>query len=161
MDILAPPTRMVTSAHWSSGPHVVILSVIDGRDLIVPDDPANSDRQAIQRWQDAGNTIEEAPPPPAAPVPETISDRQFFQQLAVQQVITQDEALAAVKTGAVPPALQTLISALPADQQFGAEMIVSGAVEFHRHSALVQEIAQAYGWNSEQVDALWRSASAL
>lgn len=152
--------RQVGSVRWANESRGSLLAEIDGVSVFVPDDALNSDRIAIQAWQDAGNAIAQPVAPPTA-VPEIISDRQFFQQLAVQEVITQADALSAVKTGTIPPALQTLISELPADQQFGAEMIVSGAVEFHRQSALVAQIAQAYGWTDAQLDALWSAASAL
>ena len=98
-------------------------------------------------------------PPP--PVPQSISDRQFFQQLAVQGVITQVEALSAVKTGTIPAALQTLINGLPPDQQFGANMIVSGATTFERNNPLTIAIGTAYGWSSDQINALFRAAAAL
>ena len=40
-----------------------------------------------------------------ADVPAIISDRQFYQNLAVRGVITQAEALAAVGPGTIPPAM--------------------------------------------------------
>ena len=98
---------------------------------------------------------------PPAPVPASISDRQFFQQLAVQGIITQADALAAVKTGTIPAALQQLIGGLPTDQQFGATMIVSGATTFERNHPLTIAIGTAYGWTSDEVDALFRTAGAL
>ena len=90
-----------------------------------------------------------------------ISRRQFFQQLAVQGVITQVEALSAVKTGTIPAALQTLINGLPPDQQFGATMIVSGSATFERNNPLTIAIGTAYGWSSDQINALFRAAAAL
>jgi hypothetical protein len=98
---------------------------------------------------------------PVSPVPALISDRQFFQQLAVQGVITQDEALAAVKTGSIPAALQTLINGLPADQQFAATMLIAGATAFERYHPLTTAIGQAYGWSADQIDALFRAAAVL
>lgn len=95
------------------------------------------------------------------PVPEEISDRQFFQQLALMQVITQPEAIAAVKTGDIPAALQTFINTLPSDQQFAATMAVSGAVVFHRDHPLTKMLAAGMGWTAQQVDNLWRAASEL
>lgn len=95
------------------------------------------------------------------PVPEEISDRQFFQQLALMQVITQEEALNAVKTGAIPAMLATYIDTLPNDTQFPAKMLVSGAVTFRRHHPMTLALAAGMGWTNDQVDDLWRAASIL
>lgn len=109
-----------------------------------------------------GITRVELPDPPVVPyVPQVISDRQFFQQLAVQGVITQDEALAAVCTGTLPASLAALVSALPAEQQFGADMLLKGAVQFDRSHPLVPALGQAFGWTAAQLDALWTAAYAL
>jgi len=93
--------------------------------------------------------------------PAAISDRQFFQQLALQGIITQEEALAAVKAGAIPMALQRLINGLPADRQFAATMIITGATTFERNHPLTIAIGAAYGWTSDQMDALFSAAAAL
>jgi hypothetical protein len=83
-----------------------------------------------------------------APVPASISDRQFFQQLAVQGIITQADALAA-NAAVIPPALLTLINAMP------------GATTFYRDNALTVAIGTAYGMSAAQVDAFFTAAAAL
>jgi hypothetical protein len=99
---------------------------------------------------------------PAPAVPEEISDRQFFQQLANMQVITKGEALAAVKTGEIPATLQAFIDSFEdAGQKFAAEMTVSGAVTFRRSHPMTNLLAAGMGWTAEQVDALWTAAAAL
>lgn len=100
-------------------------------------------------------------PEPDVIVPQIISDRQFFQKLAMLGLITEAEALAAVKTGDVPTELQGLIDALPADQRFAAEMLLSGAVSFSRSHPLTLFFGQAMGWSSDQLDELWIDASKL
>jgi hypothetical protein len=55
--------------------------------------------------------------PPTAPRVFIISDRQFYQQLAIQGIVTQAEALAAVGPGTLPSKLSSLISQLPAAAQ--------------------------------------------
>jgi len=103
-------------------------------------------------------TIRPAPP---APAPDIISDRQFFQQLAIIGVISQQEALAAVATGAIPAAMAALVEQLPDEQQFPTRMLISGATVFERSHPVAALIGGLYGWTSPQVDALWRDASAL
>ena len=55
---------IVTSAQYVAdsrdGGNMCIISVIDGKELIVPLDPANRHYQAIQEWVAEGNTIQEA-----------------------------------------------------------------------------------------------------
>jgi len=101
--------------------------------------------------------ISEPPPPP--PVPQVISRRQFFQQAAILGTITQDEALAAVATGAIPSTLQTIINGLPADQQFNARMLVTGAAEFKRDHPLALVIGAALNLTSAQMDGFWAAAA--
>lgn len=110
-----------------------------------------------------GITVQADPPPPAPTpiVPQIISDRQFFQQLAIQKVITQDEALAAVGPGTLPAALVALIGGLPSDQQFPAKMLLVGAVQFDRQHPMVAVLGQAFGWTDAQLDALWTAAAEL
>lgn len=100
-------------------------------------------------------------PDPVVTVPQIISDRQFFQQLATLGLITEAEALAAVKTGDIPAALVNLFKALPADQQFAAEMLLSGAVSFSRTHPLTVFFGLMMGWTTEELDNLWITASKL
>jgi len=94
------------------------------------------------------------------PVPD-ISRRQFYQQLAVQGIITQAEALAAVTSGSIPAALQVLINGLPSSEQFPATMLIVGNDTYHRSHPLVAQIGIAYGWTSAQMDAFFNAAAAL
>lgn len=90
------------------------------------------------------------------PVPEEISDRQFAMGLAIAGLITQPEALAFVKTGEVPAALQAMIGVIEDnDARFDAEMLVSGATVFKRSHPLVGMIASQIGWTEQQTDQFW------
>lgn len=97
----------------------------------------------------------------APPVPEQISDRQFFQGLAVQGIISKADALAAVKVGTMPSALEAFVLALPSDAQFNAEMLLSGATLFNRSHPLTAQFGAAQGWSSDQIDTFWRACSVL
>ncbi len=93
-------------------------------------------------------------------VPDEISRRQFFQQLAVDGIITNAEALAAMKSVTVPQALQAIIDALPTEQdRFTAEMLVIGADTFNRLHALTETVRLAMQWTEEQRDSFWLEAS--
>lgn len=94
------------------------------------------------------------------PVPEEISDRQFAMGLAIAGLITQAEALAFVKTGEVPTALQAMVDAIEdTGARFEAEMLVSGATVFKRSHPLVSMIASQVGWTEQQTDQFWYDCS--
>lgn len=99
------------------------------------------------------------PGAPPLPIP-SVSRRQFFQQAAISGIITEDEALAAVTTGALPGAITTFISALPAEQQFGAKMLFS-VNEFQRSSPMANAFGQAIGMTPAQIDDFFTAAAAL
>lgn len=107
----------------------------------------------------------DAPPPPEPgpePVPEVISDRQFAQALAKQGVITKDEALAFVKRGEVPDALQAVIDSIEdPENRFDLDMAVSGATTFERSNPSTVVLAAALQWSAEQMDDLWRFAATI
>jgi hypothetical protein len=97
---------------------------------------------------------------PATPVPQTISDRQFFQQLANAGIISEAEALAS-NAAVIPAPLLAIIDQMPADQQFGAKMIVSGATTFFRDNPMTIAIGTAYGMTPEQINEFFRAAASL
>ena len=131
----------------------------DADGAVLPDDPDNTDWQAYQAWLGAGNTpVAAATPAPV--VPQVISSRQFYQQLAIANVITQAEALAAL-SGTIPSELTTLINQLPTAQQFAATMLVTGASSFVRTNPFTMQLGAAMGWTAAQLDALWTAAALL
>ena len=156
--ILSP----VQSAAWSDEAHTSIAAVINTLAQHVPNDPANADRIAIAAWEAAGNTIAAFVAAPA-PVPQIISDRQFYQGLAIEGLISQDEALAAVKTGTLPAAIEALVDALPGAQQFPARMLLSGATQFDRAHPLTATLSTLHSppFTAAQLDDFWRDWFAL
>ena len=118
-----------------------------------------------------GVDVEVADDDPRVPVPQPpqpvslpdISDRQFYQQLAVMGMITQAEAIAAVGTGAIPSEMQSALTSLPAVEQFAATMKLTGATTFERGDPLVAVFAAAQNppLTSAQLDALWQAAALL
>lgn len=104
-------------------------------------------------------TVDPATLPP--PVPKTISDRQFFQQLAVMGLITEEAAEDAVASGVLPASLADLIMFLPEQARHPARMLLKGATVFERNHEMTDTIAWLYGFDSDAVDSLFREASLL
>ena len=141
----------------------------------LPDRPENIDHKQIEWFPvlreygepfsgvENGSYVFRTPDPATLPppVPESIADWQFFQQLAVMELITEEEAERAVAPGDIPGTILALIDQLPEEAQFPARIKLKGAVTFRRENELTQTIAQLYGFSDEQVDDLFRSAGAL
>jgi len=96
-----------------------------------------------------------------APVPEALTRWQFFTVAALQAIISQDDALAAVQVGMLPRPFADFIAGLPRDQQFPARMLLAGTGEFHRHHPFVEAFLQARGMTEDQADALWIAGAGL
>lgn len=108
------------------------------------------------------------PEPTPEPTPEplapqlVISDRQFFQQAALDGYISQSDALSAVQTGFIPPAIQAVIDTITdPTEKFNATMLVSGATVFNRNHPLVNAIGSAFSMTPEQIDSFFERAMAL
>jgi hypothetical protein len=100
-------------------------------------------------------------PPPPNTTPPIISDRQFYQNLAVRGIITQAEALAAVGPGTIPPAMAAFVAQLPQADQFAANMLLTGATEFNRYHPIVPVFGQLFGWSGADIDLFWTEAYQL
>lgn len=109
---------------------------------------------------ETGQWIEVPQEPQLAQI-DDISDRQFFQALAVLGEISETEALDAVGPGIIPPAMDTLIDQLPQDQRFPARMLIRGATRYERQHPIADLIRSLYGWTIEQADDFWRFAATL
>ncbi len=116
----------------------------------------------LQAWLAEGNTLEEADEEVDTRLITFISDRQFFQQAAIQGFITQEDALQAVKTGFIPATLQVIVDTITdPTEKFNAQMLLSGATEFQRNHPLTSVIGTAFGMTEEDINTFFRSASNL
>jgi len=107
-----------------------------------------------RRW-----TLEDAPPPP---VPQSISDRQFAEQLAIDGLITIQEGLDWVSAGIVPTQLQSIVDAIedPAMNR-SANFLLRGATIFERNHPMTEFLGAALGKTGDDLDAIWRSGALL
>lgn len=162
---------MTIQAQYTDEAHTQIKVVLEAGDVLgnfagpieffVGMAPGNKEHDELELLVAEGRmaVADYVPPPP--PFINEISDRQFFQQLAIDGEITQGEALDAVKTGAIPAALQAVIDKLPDAQKFTVEMLVSGATKFEYTNPFTSILAQALGRTEAQMKTLWSNAAAL
>lgn len=133
----------------------------DGAIVLTEAHEPGPDTLDYQAWLEAGNAPAPAAPL-APPVPDVISDRQCFQQLAILGKITQGEALAAVTTGTLPQAVVDGIGQLPAAEQFPARMLLCGATQFERLHPMVPVFLGFFRMDgAADRDALWTAAATL
>lgn len=92
-------------------------------------------------------------------VPPQITDIQFFHALAVRKIITEEQALAAVKSGELPSAMTDMINAMPNGERFATKMQLAGTTVFLRKSPLMRQLANKFHWSEADVDALFKEAS--
>jgi hypothetical protein len=100
------------------------------------------------------------PPPAVDDTIYAISNRQFYQHLATVGVISQQEALEAVR-GTVPSTFNTAVNKLAAGGRFNAQMFLASATLFPREHPVVEQFATAMGWSKEHTDQVWRDARKL
>lgn len=103
----------------------------------------------------------DGPAPEPAPVPVAISDRQFAQQLAVLGAISEGEAEAWAARGELPVAMEAAVAALPEADRFAARMLLSAATSYERAHPLVPAIGGLLGYDSAEIDDIWRAAALL
>lgn len=116
------------------------------------------------QWVDpATGWIVPAPPlPDPAPARVSqISPRQMILGLYGQGFITADEALAAATSGAVPAAVDAVISALPAHAEVAARVTWARMSVVLRDDPLVGLLAASQGLSSAEVDAFFAACAAL
>jgi hypothetical protein len=164
---------MTMQAQYTDAAHTQVKVILEAGDVLgnfsgpveffVGMAPGNKEHDALFALVASGKAVIADYVAPPAPVPETISDRQFFQQLAIEGDITQDEALAAVQTGAIPAKLESVIAELPASDQFNAKMLLAGATTFNFSNPLTMALAAALSppRTEDQMKALWTAASQL
>lgn len=107
-----------------------------------------------RRW-----TLEDAPPPP---VPQSISDRQFAEQLAIDGLITIQEGLDWVSAGVVPAQLQSIVDAIEDEaMNRSANFLLRGATVFERGHPMTEFLGASLGKTADDLDAIWRNGALL
>ncbi|MDP2357152.1 MAG: hypothetical protein Q8M31_13975 [Beijerinckiaceae bacterium] len=93
---------------------------------------------------------------------QVVSDRQFFQGLALRGFCTPDEALDAVRTGVLPKGLRVFVDAIhDAQHRWAAEMLLSGAKEFRRDHPIVAQVGAWVQLDATALDVFWSQCSSL
>lgn len=97
------------------------------------------------------------PEPIPSPVPQELSFAQLLIGLVAEGWISVAEARAWRDRVALPAQVQTLIAALPPEQQFAAETRALAPSVVLRSNPLVQALAVAAGKSPEQLDDFFRT----
>jgi hypothetical protein len=100
-------------------------------------------------------------PEPLPPKPIVLINRQLFAALALTGFITEAEALAAGRTGAVPALVDAVFASLPAQDAFLARLTWATMREVPRNHPLIGAMVDANLATSEQVDGIFALGASL
>jgi hypothetical protein len=100
-------------------------------------------------------------PEPVPPAPITLTNRQLFAALALTGFITEAEALAAGRTGAVPALVDAVFASLPAQDAFLARLTWATMREVPRNHSLIGAMIAANLATSDQVDGIFALGASL
>jgi hypothetical protein len=107
----------------------------------------------------------ELPPEPVPeqlpPAPIVLTSRQLFAALALTGFITEAEALAAGRTGAVPAVVDAVFASLPEQEAFLARLTWATMREVPRDHALISAMIAANLATTEQVDGIFALGASL
>lgn len=102
-------------------------------------------------------------PPPAIP-PEMLfaNDRQFYQQAAIENYITNEDALKAVQSGFIPPIFQQIVDSIEdPNEKFKYQLYFGGTTAILRTDPIVEDIRKSFGKTSKQMDKFFLDAMKL
>jgi len=109
--------------------------------------------------------VELPPPPEPEPRPPAavarITPRQLLLALADIGVISEEEALAAAKVGAVPAAIDAIFAGLPRRQAFAARVTWASMSSVERADPLVPLLGASQGMGAAELDAFFAMPATL
>lgn len=157
-------------------PHAFYIAIDDNKKIVsMTDDPEQSQISGLEIIgidSDFGETFGQGGTvygklwngsrivTPDAPVPDSLSRRQFFQQATISQIISEEDALAAI-AGKLPKVMEDSINLMPKEYQFPAKALVVGAQSFELSNPLTSIVGKSLGLDEEQIKQFWASASKL
>jgi hypothetical protein len=127
---------------------------------VTQSDPLFADVSAAPEGVDLSpEPVPEPVPPPPAPI--VLTNRQLFAALALTGFITEAEALAAGRAGAVPIAIDSVFAELPAQDAFLARLTWATMREVARDHPLIGTMIMANLATEEQVDAIFTLGASI
>lgn len=91
-----------------------------------------------------------------------ISDKQFYMKMAIDGVISQDDALNAVQTGFIPAPMQAFIDTIQdADVRFSATMLFAGDTTIYRQHPLIEGFFLEQGIDVDDMNRFFEQARAM
>jgi hypothetical protein len=140
---------MITSARYTETG--LILAVIDGVEMTVPDDMANRHRAMLAEWEAKGNVITPYTEPTLTPE----ERRERMPNLTARQI-----RLGLLQLGKLA-GVQAAINALPEPAKSEATIEWDFASEFRRLHPLIVQLIPLLGLTDEQVDPVWEQFSTV
>lgn len=156
-------TVNIELAEWLDSDHRTVKAKINGVDYFIPSDPSNTQYVLLQNWEKNGNKIKEyKKPADAIVIPDMISRRQFYQQLAEIGLISKKENIDRITKGIVPPTIQNVIDMIPnEDVKYQMIVLLLEASEFQRGHPFIHEFGQMFGMDAAAIDGFFYAASKL
>lgn len=123
----------------------------------IPPDGRNRDYAQFLIDKEAGAEVRDYVEPPP-PVPSSISDIQFFWQLHIMGIISEDDAIKS-NQGVIPAPLLDLINEMPEEKRGQTKMKISGSTVYYRENEITKTIGALYGMTEQQIDEFFIAAS--
>lgn len=134
-------------------------ATVDGVELFIPNAPGNRHWHMVQEAIAAGANVTIEQPPPV-PVPD-LTFAQLLIGLVTEQWITVQEGRDWRDRVALPTQVQSVIAALPLEQQFAAETRAFAPSIIIRNDPLVSAMGAAAGKTEEEIDNFFRTYSGV
>lgn len=127
---------------------------------VIESDPLYAQAQVIAAEMGDALPFEPSLPAPE-PDPIKLTNRQLFAALALTDFITEAEALAAGRTGAVPAMVDAVFASLPEQDAFLARLTWATMREVPRDHSLISAMIAANLATAEQVDAIFTLGASI
>lgn len=127
--------------------------------------PDNFDLDRFSINIDTGELIEKPPEPTPPQITQrivVITDKQFYQKLSIDGIISQQDALSAVSSGFIPSVLMDIVNTVQdPNEKFSMQMSLVGDTVLYRDSNTMEKIRIGLNKTPEEMDQFFSEAIQL